>query len=84
PSPLAIGVTINRAACSSNVAVLDGLREHYGREGRKNARYERRRDQRHNCPLKGSIQQLTETDAQTHSQTLGRALGVLWKSWGKD
>jgi hypothetical protein len=35
-------------------------------------------------PLRVSIQQLTEADAETHSQTLGRVHGVLWKSWGKD
>lgn len=33
-----------------------------------------------NCSLKGSTQQLTDTDENTHSQTLDRAQGILWKS----
>jgi hypothetical protein len=35
-------------------------------------------------PLKGSTQQLTETDAENHSKTLDRRWGLLWKSWVKD
>jgi hypothetical protein len=35
------------------------------------------------CPLRGSTQQLTETDAETHSQPLHRAQEVLWGSWGE-
>jgi hypothetical protein len=35
----------------------------------------------HNCPLRGSTEQLIETDAETHSQTLDQAQEVLWKSW---
>ena len=38
----------------------------------------------HNCPLRGFIQQLMEIDAETHSQTLGIAVGILWNSRGKD
>jgi hypothetical protein len=38
----------------------------------------------HNCPLRGSTQQLTETDADIHGQTLDGGWGLLWKSWGKD
>ena len=30
--------------------------------------------------LRGSTQQLTETDADTHSQALDRGQGSLWKS----
>ena len=37
----------------------------------------------HNCPLKVSIQHLTETDAEAHSLSLDRSQGVFWKSWGK-
>ena len=33
----------------------------------------------HNCPLRVSIQHLTETDAETHSLTLDRAEEVFWK-----
>ena len=36
-----------------------------------------------NCPLRGSTQQPMGTDAETHSQTLDGAWGVLWKSWRK-
>jgi hypothetical protein len=31
----------------------------------------------HNCPLRGSTQQLTKTDAETHSETLDGAHEVL-------
>jgi hypothetical protein len=34
--------------------------------------------------LRGSTQKLLETDAETHSQTLEGAQGLLWKSQGKD
>jgi hypothetical protein len=34
------------------------------------------------CHLRGFIQQMMETDAETHSQTLDRAQGILWKSQG--
>jgi hypothetical protein len=34
--------------------------------------------------LRGFIQQLMEIDAETHRQTLGWALGVLWKRQRKD
>jgi hypothetical protein len=35
-----------------------------------------------NGHLRGSIQQLAETDAEIHSQTSDGTLGILWKSWG--
>ena len=38
----------------------------------------------YNCFLSVSTQQLTETDVETHSQTLDGAQEVLWKRWGKD
>lgn len=38
----------------------------------------------HNCPLRGSIQQLTETDVDTYSQTLEGGEGLLSKSWWKN
>jgi hypothetical protein len=34
----------------------------------------------HGCPLRGSTQQLTQTDADTHSQTMDGAWGLLLKS----
>lgn len=34
---------------------------------------------KHNCHLRGFIQQRMETDADSHSQTLGGAWGILWK-----
>lgn len=34
------------------------------------------------CPLRGSFQHLTETDADTHSQPLDRRWGHLWKIQG--
>lgn len=37
-----------------------------------------------NCPLWGSIQQQTEKEAGTHSQTLDGGQWQLWRSWGKD
>lgn len=37
-----------------------------------------------NYPLRGSTQQLTETDGDTHSQILDGGWEVLWKSWGKE
>jgi hypothetical protein len=37
----------------------------------------------HNCPQRGSTQLPMETDAETHSQTLDGAWGVVWKSWRK-
>lgn len=37
-----------------------------------------------NCPLRGSTQQLIETDEETHSQTSDIILGVLWMSWVKN
>lgn len=37
----------------------------------------------HNCPLRCSTQLLTETDEETHCQTLDWGQGPLWKSWGK-
>jgi hypothetical protein len=39
--------------------------------------------QEHNCPLRDSTQQLTETVADTHNQTLNGGQGLLWKSWGE-
>jgi hypothetical protein len=30
-----------------------------------------------------SSEQLTETEVDTHSQTLDRGRGILWKSWGR-
>ena len=39
-------------------------------------------DKSHNCSLRGSTQQQTETAADTNSQTLDRSLGLLWKSGG--
>ena len=33
----------------------------------------------HNCTLRGFIQQLTETNSDTHSQTLGGAWRIFWK-----
>ena len=38
----------------------------------------------HNCPLRRSMQPLTETDAKNHSQTLNGSWGRLWKCWVKD
>ena len=38
----------------------------------------------HNCPLRGSIQQLTEIEADTHTQTLDEVPGLSWKSWRKN
>jgi hypothetical protein len=35
------------------------------------------------CPPKGSTQQLTQTDTDTHSQTVAGAWGLLLKSRGK-
>ena len=35
-------------------------------------------------PLRGSTQQLTQTDADTHSQTVDGAWGLLWKNRRKD
>jgi hypothetical protein len=32
----------------------------------------------HNCPLRDSTQQLTETDAHSQSETLDRAQGLSW------
>lgn len=37
----------------------------------------------HDCPLRGSTQQLTEADAETHRQTLNEAWGLLWKELGE-
>jgi hypothetical protein len=37
----------------------------------------------HNCPLWGYTQQLMETDAEIHNQTVGETLGILWKSKAK-
>lgn len=31
--------------------------------------------------MRGSTKQLTETDTETHTQTLDGAQQVLWKSW---
>ncbi|XP_031231326.1 uncharacterized protein LOC116093765 [Mastomys coucha] len=36
------------------------------------------------CPLRGSTQQLTKTDTDTHSQTVDGAWGLLWKNPRKD
>lgn len=38
----------------------------------------------HKGPLRGSIQQPMVTEAETHSQTVDGAQGILWKSWRKD
>ena len=37
----------------------------------------------YNCHLRGLIQQLTEAQAESHSQTLGRIQGILWKNQGR-
>jgi hypothetical protein len=34
---------------------------------------------KHTCPLSGFTQQMMGTDAETHSQTQGRAWEILWK-----
>jgi hypothetical protein len=39
---------------------------------------------KYNYPLRSFTQQLSETEAETHSPTLDRALEVLWKNLGKD
>ena len=39
---------------------------------------------RHNFSLRGSTQKLTKTDAETNSQTLDGAQGVLLKCWDND
>ena len=36
------------------------------------------------CPLRSSTQQLTQTDTDTHSQTVDGAWGLLWKNRRKD
>ena len=36
------------------------------------------------CLLRGSTQQLTETDAETHCQTVDRARKIMWKNWGEE
>ena len=36
----------------------------------------------HNCPLRGFPQQQTDTEADTHSQVLGRGLGHLMEELG--
>lgn len=36
------------------------------------------------CTLRGSTQQLTKADAETHRGTLDGAQGVKWRSWGRD
>ena len=36
------------------------------------------------CPLRGSTQQLTQTDTDTHSQTMDRAWEFFWKNKRKD
>jgi hypothetical protein len=38
----------------------------------------------HHCTLRGSIQQVTETGAEPHSQMLDQTGEFMWKSWGKD
>jgi hypothetical protein len=38
----------------------------------------------YDCYQRGFIQQLIETDGKTHSQTLGRAGGLLWKRERED
>jgi hypothetical protein len=32
------------------------------------------------CPLRGSTQQLSQTDTDTHSQTMDEGWGLLWKN----
>ena len=38
----------------------------------------------HNFPLRGSTQQLTQTNADTHSQTMDGAWILLWENRRKD
>ena len=37
----------------------------------------------HNCLFRGFIQQQTETDEETHSQTTGRVWKVLIENWDR-
>jgi hypothetical protein len=39
---------------------------------------------KHDCPLRDSTQQLSQTNADTHSKTVGGAWGLLWKNRRKD
>jgi hypothetical protein len=55
-----------------------------GGEGKFSCKLYLQTGTKHNRPLGSSTQQSMERDAETHSQKLDIARGVLWKSWGND